>query len=54
MWIERFGINLLALSRQGSCTMARLRSLRIKPGDVLLMQGTAEALSDWSARCARW
>lgn len=45
---SRFGINLLALARQGSCTMARLRSLRIKPGDVLLMQGTTEALSDFA------
>lgn len=40
----RFGINLLAIARQGECTMARLRSLRIKPGDVLLMQGRLDSL----------
>ncbi|MGE4441351.1 MAG: SLC13 family permease [Desulfomicrobium sp.] len=44
----RFGINLLAIARQGECTMARLRSLRIKPGDVLLMQGRLDSLSGFA------
>jgi di/tricarboxylate transporter len=35
----RFGINLLALSRQGSRSIRRLRSERFEAGDVLLMQG---------------
>lgn len=48
----RFGINLLAVSRQGTCTMARLRSLKIRPGDVLLMQGSPEALSEFANNSA--
>jgi di/tricarboxylate transporter len=44
----RFGINLLAVARQGVCTRARLRSLKIQPGDVLLMQGSPEALSEFA------
>lgn len=48
----RFGINLLAVARQGTCTMARLRSLRISPGDVLLMQGAPEVLSEFAGNSA--
>ncbi len=44
----RFGINLLAIARQGECSMARLRSLRIKPGDVLLMQGRLDSLREFA------
>ncbi len=44
----RYGINLLAVSRQGQRSMARLRTLRIEPGDVLLMQGPPEALSEFA------
>ncbi len=40
----RFGINLLALSRQGRRSIRRLRSERIQAGDVLLMQGTPDAV----------
>jgi di/tricarboxylate transporter len=58
----RFGINLLAVSRQGSAP-TRLRTLADPAGDVLLMQGTparagrvrvrAPAACRWpSARCA--
>lgn len=47
---SRYGINLLAISRQGHRSMSRLRSLPIAGGDVLLMQGTAEALADFAAR----
>jgi len=48
----RFGINLLAVARQGTCTMARLRSLKIQPGDVLLMQGSLEALNEFASNSA--
>jgi di/tricarboxylate transporter len=41
----RYGINLLAISREGHRTIRRLRSARIKPGDMLLMQGDSEGLS---------
>ena len=41
----RFGINLLAISRRGRQTIKRLRSTSIQAGDVLLLQGAAEALS---------
>ena len=37
----RYGLNLLAVSRQGHRSLARLRTLAIRAGDVLLMQGTA-------------
>ena len=45
----RYGINLLAVSRQGKCTMARLRSLKVRPGDVLLMQGAPETLTEFAS-----
>ncbi|WP_341937908.1 SLC13 family permease [Marinimicrobium sp. C2-29] len=41
---SRYGINLLALSRQGQRSIKRLRSTRVHAGDVLLMQGTNDAL----------
>ena len=41
----RFGLNLLAVSRQGRRSIKRLRSTAIQPGDVLLVQGSADALS---------
>lgn len=47
---SRYGINLLAVSRQGRRSTARLRTLGIKVGDVLLMQGTSEAIADFAAR----
>lgn len=43
------GINLLALSRQGKRTIRRLRTARIRAGDVLLLQGPVEALADFSS-----
>ncbi|MFO7542256.1 MAG: SLC13 family permease [Thiobacillus sp.] len=46
----RYGINLLAISRQGRRTIKRLRTARIQAGDVLLMQGPAEALSGFAAQ----
>ncbi len=40
----RYGINLLAMSRKGKRSIRRLRSVKIRAGDVLLMQGSAEAI----------
>ncbi len=45
----RYGINLLAVSRQGRRSPARLRALRFAPGDLLMMQGTEEALAGFAA-----
>ncbi|MDH5710271.1 MAG: SLC13 family permease [Gammaproteobacteria bacterium] len=46
----RYGINLLAISRQGRSSIKRLRSTHIKAGDVLLMQGMPESLSGFAAQ----
>ncbi len=45
---NRYGLNLLAISRQGRRTIKRLRSTLIQAGDVLLMQGVPEALSGFA------
>lgn len=45
----RYGLNLLALSRHGQHLMKRLRSVSLKSGDLLLMQGPAEAISEFAA-----
>lgn len=45
----RYGLNLLAISRDGAQSHARLRTLRFKPGDLLLMQGQPEALAGFGA-----
>ncbi len=44
----RYGINILAISRQGHRTVARLRSMRFRPSDVLLMQGPIEQLQEFA------
>ncbi len=44
----RYGINMLAVSRQGRRSIKRLRSTTIKAGDVLLMQGVPEAVSGFA------
>jgi len=50
LWLRTlYGINLLAISRQGQRSIGRLRSTRIKPGDVLLLQGPEEALSRFAS-----
>ena len=50
---SRYGINLLAVSREGHRSTTRLRLMRLAAGDVLLVQGPPEAIaefaSDW--RC---
>ncbi len=48
----RFGINLLAVSRQGKRTVARLRTLRFEAGDLLLMQGPGETLNAFASESA--
>ena len=47
---NRYGINLLAVSRQGRRSMARLRTMTMQAGDVLLMQGPPEAIYDFGNR----
>lgn len=44
----RYGINLLALSRQGRRSTSRLRTIKFNAGDVLLMQGPPESLSEFA------
>ena len=44
----RYGVNLLAISRQGTQTVARLRSMRFRPSDVLLMQGSPDQLQEFA------
>jgi di/tricarboxylate transporter len=46
----QFGVNLLAVSRQGRRSITRLRSMELHAGDVLLMQGAPEALSEFAAQ----
>ena len=43
----RYGLNLLAVSREGQPPRSRLRSLKLKSGDLLLMQGPAEVMADF-------
>lgn len=45
----RYNINLLALSRRGQLSIRRLRTTRIEAGDLLLMQGSPEAVSEFAA-----
>jgi len=45
----RYGINLLAMSRKGKRSVRRLRSVKFRAGDVLLMQGTAEAIHGFAS-----
>jgi di/tricarboxylate transporter len=48
----RFGVNLLAISRQGRRSISRLRTAEMHAGDVLLMQGTPEAISEFANQFA--
>jgi di/tricarboxylate transporter len=43
----RYGLNLLAVSREDHPPKARLRTLKLKSGDLLLMQGPAEVMTDF-------
>ncbi|NQW10041.1 MAG: SLC13 family permease [Alphaproteobacteria bacterium] len=42
----RYGVNLLAVAREGKRIESRLRDVRFQAGDVLLLQGERETLSD--------
>jgi di/tricarboxylate transporter len=41
---DRFGVNLLAVSRQGQRLTERLKSLKLREGDVIVLQGDRERL----------
>jgi len=43
---ERFGVNMLAIARQGERIEERLRHTKLRAGDVLLMQGEKNTLQD--------
>ncbi len=43
---HRYGINLLAVARQGRRLKARLRDVQLRPGDILLLQGRRESSFD--------
>jgi di/tricarboxylate transporter len=43
---ERYGVNLLAVSRSGHRIAQRLRRLRFQNGDLLVLQGRAERIDD--------
>ncbi len=45
----RYGINLLAVSRQGRRSLVRLRSMALQPGDLLLMQGPPDAIAEFAS-----
>jgi len=40
----RHGVNLLGVARQGRRVRGRLREITLRPGDVLLLQGTPDAV----------
>lgn len=44
-----YGLNLLAVSREGRTPQARLRKLKLKSGDLLLMQGPAEMIAEFTS-----
>jgi di/tricarboxylate transporter len=43
---ERYGLNLLALSRSGRRIAQRLRRVRFRDGDLLVLQGRTERIND--------
>ena len=43
---DRLGINLLAVARQGRQPTARLKNIRFKTGDVLLLQGETAIMAE--------
>lgn len=43
----RYGLNLLAVAREGTAPRVRLGSLKLNSGDLLLMQGPAEVMADF-------
>src|SRR5919199_335327 len=49
---QRYGVNLLALSRSGRRISQRLRSLKFRLGDVLVLQGERDMLREAWANSA--
>ncbi len=45
-----YGINLLAISRQGQRSLSRLRTTIMKTGDVLLVQGSPDNMTEFGAQ----
>ena len=46
---QRYGIHLLAISRQGSRIHSRVRHASLRDGDVLLMQGSNDLISEFAS-----
>ncbi len=46
---SRYGINLLAIAREGTPFRQRLKDVRLSAGDVLLLQGKADTLVETTA-----
>ena len=46
----RFGVNLLAVARQGERVPSLLKDVRFKPGDILLVQGDTDTIADAMTR----
>ncbi|NND92025.1 MAG: SLC13 family permease [Granulosicoccus sp.] len=43
---NRYGVNLLAVAREGHAARTRLKHIKYKTGDVLLLQGETQALEE--------
>ena len=43
---RQYGVNLLAVARQGKAFKRRLHHVRFRPGDVLLLQGDVDTLAE--------
>ena len=46
---SRYGLNLLAVSRQGQRSRTRLRAMPLNAGDLLLMQGPLETIAEFAS-----
>tara|TARA_R110002126_G_scaffold119373_4_gene260219 strand:+ start:7345 stop:9261 length:1917 start_codon:yes stop_codon:yes gene_type:complete len=46
---SRYSLNLLAVSRDGGRSKSRLRNFRMQAGDLLLLQGTSESVSEFAS-----
>ena len=46
---SRYSLNLLALSRHGQRSLGRLRAMPIRTGDLLLLQGPPESISEFAS-----
>jgi di/tricarboxylate transporter len=47
---QRYGVNLLAVAREGRAARTRLKHIKYKTGDVLLLQGETQALEELCLR----